>query len=166
MLLCVVVVFIICNLVALASNFLEAFWNQTNDFLVEFGNLMVTINSSVNFVIYVIFGEKFKRLFFKLFFPHGLRLCGAALAGGGRDSPEQTHDDSFMSCNGDRSYSIRQNLQRINVSYTKNSTKNSHHPMRKNQNARIQRASSPGPCVYYPARESRGSWEHTSTTNF
>ncbi len=165
MLLCVVVVFLICNLVALVSNFLEAFWNDTNDFLVETGNLMVTINSSVNFIIYVIFGEKFKRLFFKLFFPHGLRICGNAF--GGRDSPEQTHEDSFMSCNGDRTYSIRQHVHRINTtSYTKSGKNNSYYPSRKVQSARIQRASSPGPCVYYPARDSRGSWEHTSTTNF
>ncbi|XP_065201040.1 FMRFamide receptor isoform X2 [Planococcus citri] len=165
MLLCVVVVFLICNLLALVSNVLEAFYGQTNDFLVETGNLMITINSSVNFVIYVIFGEKFKRLFFKLFFPHGLRFCGNAF--GGRDSPEHIHEDSFMSCNGDRSYSIRQHLQRINTTYSKNNRSiNVNPPGRKVQSTRIPRASSPGPCIYYPARESRGSWEQTSTTNF
>lgn len=153
-------------MLALVSNVLEAFYGETNDFLVEAGNLMITINSSVNFIIYVIFGEKFKRLFFKLFFPHGLRFCGNAF--GGRDSPEQTHDDSFMSCNGDRSYSIRQHLHRINTAYTKagNGRNVNAQQARKAQSARIQRASSPGPCVYYPARESRGSWEQTSTTNF
>lgn len=126
---------------------------------------MITVNSSVNFVIYVIFGEKFKRLFFKLFFPHGLRLCGNAF--GGRDSPEHTHEDSFMSCNGDRSHSIRQHLHRINNSYNKTvRKKNSHYHIRNMPSTRAPRASSPGPCVYYPTRERRESWEQTSTTNF
>lgn len=164
MLLCVVVVFLICNLLALVSNVLEAFYGETIDFLVESGNLMVTINSSVNFVIYVIFGEKFKRLFFKLFFPQGLRLCGKAF--GGRESPDQLHEDSYVSCNGERSCSIRQQLHRLNTTYTKSGKNTNGQQSRKMLSARIHRASSPGPCVYYPARESRGSWEHTSTTNF
>lgn len=76
MLLCVVVVFLLCNVWALISNVAEAFYGITVDQLVKVSNLLVTINSSVNFVIYVIFGEKFKRLFFKLFFPRGVWLCG------------------------------------------------------------------------------------------
>lgn len=33
----------------------------------SFSNMMVTFNSSVNFVIYCIFGEKFKRVFCRMF---------------------------------------------------------------------------------------------------
>ena len=35
--------------------------------LTQISNLLVTFNSSVNFIIYCIFGEKFKRLFCHLF---------------------------------------------------------------------------------------------------
>ena len=35
--------------------------------LTQMNNLLITINSSVNFIIYCIFGEKFKRIFFHLF---------------------------------------------------------------------------------------------------
>lgn len=64
--------------------------------VINTSNLLVTINSSVNFIIYVIFGEKFKRLFLLLF------CSGSALFGTGRDSPDgATRDDSFVS-NGDR----------------------------------------------------------------
>ena len=35
--------------------------------LIQVSNLLVTINSSVNFVIYCIFGNKFKQTFLQLF---------------------------------------------------------------------------------------------------
>ena len=35
--------------------------------LTQTNNLLITVNSSVNFIIYCIFGEKFKRIFFKMF---------------------------------------------------------------------------------------------------
>lgn len=63
MLLCVVVVFFLCNILALVNNLLECFYGILFDELIKVSNLLVTINSSVNFVIYVIFGEKCKRLF-------------------------------------------------------------------------------------------------------
>ncbi|GIY11039.1 FMRFamide receptor [Caerostris extrusa] len=66
MLLCVVVVFLICNILALVINIIEYF----DIFLlplVRVSNLLVTVNSSVNFVIYCIFGRKFKRTFLVLF---------------------------------------------------------------------------------------------------
>lgn len=98
MLLGVVVVFFICNLLPLVINIIECF--DVNipfelDYLLQVSNLLVTINSSVNFIIYVIFGEKFKRLFLILF-------CNNNLFRSGRESPDGvTHEDSFMS-NGDR----------------------------------------------------------------
>lgn len=64
MLICVVIVFLVCNILALVLNMLEAFYNITLDNVNQISNLLVTINSSVNFIIYVIFGEKFKRIFF------------------------------------------------------------------------------------------------------
>lgn len=98
MLLGVVAVFFVCNLLPLVINIIETF-NVPIEFNISYliyaSNLLVTINSSVNFVIYVIFGEKFQRLFLMLF-------CNNALFGGGRESPDgATHDDSFVS-NGDR----------------------------------------------------------------
>lgn len=92
MLLVVVLVFFLCNLLPLVTNSFEVFLGDQFDRLdplVKTSNLLVTINSSVNFVIYVIFGEKFKRVFLKMF-------CGGARRR--RDSTERTRDDSFASC--------------------------------------------------------------------
>lgn len=104
MLLCVVVVFLLCNVWALISNVAESFYGITVDKLVKVSNLLVTINSSVNFVIYVIFGEKFKRLFFKLFFPRGVWLCGwhpvNGRGGPGGHGDHGAMDDSEATCNG------------------------------------------------------------------
>lgn len=98
MLLGIVAVFFVCNLLPLVINIIETF-NVPIDFnivyLIYASNLLVTINSSINFIIYVIFGEKFQRLFLILF-------CKNSLFGSGRESPDgATHDDSFIS-NGDR----------------------------------------------------------------
>ena len=60
MLMIVVVVFLICNILALIVNILELFGIDINE-VTETSNLLVTINSSVNFFIYIIFGEKFKK---------------------------------------------------------------------------------------------------------
>lgn len=75
MLLCVVVVFFLCNLLALVNNVLESFHGIIVDQLVKTSNLLVTVNSSVNFIIYVTFGERFRRLFLKMF-------CGKKRRGG------------------------------------------------------------------------------------
>jgi len=64
MLMIVVVVFLICNILALIVNILEAMKRQVSH-VTEISNLLVTINSSVNFFIYIIFGEKFKRQFWQ-----------------------------------------------------------------------------------------------------
>jgi len=66
MLFCVVIVFFFCNFLALVVNILEHFGKMFHP-LTQTNNLLITVNSSVNFVIYCIFGEKFKRIFFKLF---------------------------------------------------------------------------------------------------
>ncbi|RLU21914.1 hypothetical protein DMN91_006293 [Ooceraea biroi] len=90
MLLCVVIVFLICNILPLVSNIHETFIEDPPHWMVQLGNLLVTINSSINFIIYVIFGRKFKRIFLKLF-------CSSRFFGPGRDSPEfQTYDESMI----------------------------------------------------------------------
>jgi hypothetical protein len=60
MLMIVVVVFLICNILPLIVNILEVFGIEINE-VTETSNLLVTVNSSVNFFIYIIFGEKFKK---------------------------------------------------------------------------------------------------------
>ena len=166
MLLCVVVVFFLCNILALVSNICEAFYGNPPDQVVATSNMLITINSSVNFIIYVIFGEKFKRLFLKLFCSHGW------LGIGGRDSPDpNTHDDSVVSNGDGRNYSLRSthtscHLHRSGTTVVRNgSTRNGSSA----RGGRIPRAPSPGPCVYYPARNivgGGGEWEteHTTTT--
>lgn len=66
MLLVVVSVFFICNVLAFIINVLELL-NITIEELTMSSNLLVTINSSVNFIIYCIFGQKFRKLFLKMF---------------------------------------------------------------------------------------------------
>ena len=71
MLLVVVVVFFLCNVLALVSNVLEQFVDIETfdgfDQIIQVSNLLVTINSSVNILIYCIFGAKFKSLFMQIF---------------------------------------------------------------------------------------------------
>ena len=52
MLMIVVVVFLICNILALITNILEVFGEEINA-VTETSNLLVTVNSSVNFFIYI-----------------------------------------------------------------------------------------------------------------
>ncbi|XP_063231841.1 FMRFamide receptor [Bacillus rossius redtenbacheri] len=149
MLLCVVFVFFLCNILALVNNVLEAFYGDTVDQLVKTSDLLITINSSVNFIIYVTFGEKFKRLFFKLFCSRG--------PFGGRDSPEGgTHDDSVVSNGDGRNCSVRSThvcrLGRAGTTVLRNGSAS----LGGQRSARRPRAPSPGPYVHYPAR---GEWE-------
>lgn len=78
MLLVVVTVFFLCNVLAFIINVLELL-EITIDELTITSNLLVTINSSVNFIIYCIFGQKFRKLFLKMF-------CSRVIpAAGGRE---------------------------------------------------------------------------------
>ncbi|XP_049887677.1 FMRFamide receptor-like [Pectinophora gossypiella] len=138
MLLVVVLVFFLCNLLALVTNAFEVFQGEQFehlDPLVKTSNLLVMINSSVNFVIYVIFGEKFKRVFLKMF------CAGRAWsrAGTGRESPEHTRDDSFASCG-----------ERVSLRMVRNGTLRRSEGRRAACPGRARRAS-PAPTVYYPA---------------
>ena len=68
MILIVVAVFFVCNTMALIINILEINGSSSIiDFLTPVSNLLVTINSSANFVIYCIFGKKFQRLLLNMF---------------------------------------------------------------------------------------------------
>ena len=66
MLLVVVLVFFICNLLPLVVNILELN-SQNNQQLTNVSNFLVTINSSVNILIYCIFGKKFRTVFMQIF---------------------------------------------------------------------------------------------------
>ncbi|XP_003698901.1 FMRFamide receptor [Apis florea] len=144
MLLCVVIVFLICNILPLASNIHETFLNDPPLWLVQTGNLLVTINSSINFIIYVIFGRKFKRIFLKLF-------CSSKLFGPGRDSPEFHYDESIVTnmTNIELKNSIRHHLNRSSTINRNNNISNGS----TRQSVKMSgRPASPGPCIYYPAR--------------
>lgn len=143
MLLVVVLVFFLCNLLPLVTNSFEVFLGDQFDKLdplVKTSNLLVTINSSVNFVIYVIFGEKFKRVFLKMFCAGGIRRRGA------RDSPEHTRDDSFASCG-----------ERVSLRLARNGTlrrweaRGSRSAPHSGNGGRPRPSPSPAPTVYYPA---------------
>ncbi|XP_014661653.1 PREDICTED: FMRFamide receptor-like [Priapulus caudatus] len=68
MLICIVAIFFVCNTMAVVINILElARLLYVSALMVHFSNLLVTFNSSINFIIYCIFGKKFKLLFLKIF---------------------------------------------------------------------------------------------------
>lgn len=134
MLMCVVIAFILFNLLALYANFVEAFFGDVPLEIVTISNLLVTLNSSVNFIIYVIFGEKFKRIFLQLF-------CEGRL---GRESPDGLMENDSSFSNGDGNRLSRHGTQRTSV---RNGTS------LKIKRINRVRAPSPGPCVYYPARD-------------
>ncbi|CAO1411735.1 unnamed protein product [Diamesa serratosioi] len=138
MLFFLVIIFLCCNILALVINVSEAFEGVIEDRLVKTSNLLITFNSSVNFIIYVIFGEKFKRIFLLLF-------CKRRI---GRDSPDGIIDDSSFS-NGDGNTRTSRRFQRTGT--LKSSIRNGT-SIKGNKTTR-GRAPSPGPIVYYPARD-------------
>ncbi|KAH0999531.1 hypothetical protein HUJ05_009640 [Dendroctonus ponderosae] len=158
MLMCVVAVFFVCNLLPMVINIVETFKIPTEDvfdlnMMINLSNLLVTINSSVNFVIYVIFGEKFQRLFLFLF-------CHNSLFFPGRESPDGTHEDSFAS-NGERSF----RLHRQSTSMSRNGgSRHSRLNGSTNESRKFGKTPSPGPCVYYPASRSKEISAYTSQT--
>ncbi|XP_046472500.1 FMRFamide receptor [Neodiprion pinetum] len=163
MLLCVVIVFIVCNIIPLATNICETFYNNIPMWLVQIGNLMVTINSSVNFIIYVIFGRKFKRIFLRLF-------CSSHIFGAGRDSPEfPTNDESVVT--NVTNIELRNSIRRCQVhrSSTRNSRNNNVHLSNGNSHSRQSPkpkvwSATPAPCVYYPAQSPARSPSQMSRT--
>ncbi|XP_011631088.1 FMRFamide receptor isoform X2 [Pogonomyrmex barbatus] len=146
MLLCVVVVFLICNILPMVSNAHETFIADPPQWMVQIGNLLVTINSSINFIIYVIFGRKFKRIFLKLF-------CSSRLFVPGRDSPEfQTYDESIVT--NTTNIELRNSIRHghLNRANTISSNNNVHMSNGIRQSLKSGRPASPGSCVYYPGK--------------
>ncbi|KAL7641811.1 UNVERIFIED_CONTAM: hypothetical protein RMT77_007685 [Armadillidium vulgare] len=139
MLLCVVIVFFLCNILAFIVNVLEMF-NITLVYLTMISNLLVTINSSVNFIIYCIFGQKFRRLFLQIFCFGNLRarmvqeglygesgVAGNSIYGDGRNyingRSTQTQSIRLSSWGGSNriNNSITWQRERMSVAFSKNS---------------------------------------------
>lgn len=174
MLLCVVIVFFMLNFLPLVLNISEAFYSVVDHKLTKVSNLLITINSSVNFLIYIIFGEKFKRIFLLIFFKRRLS----------RDQPDLIHYESSISNNGDGTMNHRSS-GRFSRHGTQRSTTTTYlvttggssslNSVRLTQvsgspgllQIKRNRAPSPGPVVYYPGpRELQRSVSTTnSTTN-
>ena len=55
----VVLIFVLCNCLAMVSNVLEAFKVEAVP-LTQVSNLLVTINSSINLLVYCVFGKRFR----------------------------------------------------------------------------------------------------------
>lgn len=100
MLLVVVLVFFLCCMLPLVNHSIEVLHVERPDWLnrlVMVSNLLVTVNSSINFVIYVIFGKKFQHVFLKMF-------CS------GRPLPRDGGDSSRSRVTGSSTESGRSNL--------------------------------------------------------
>lgn len=75
MLFAIVLLFMACNSLSFVINIIEVLGiksdssvpEQIFERLADFSNLLVNINSSSNFIIYCIFGQKFRRLFLRIF---------------------------------------------------------------------------------------------------
>lgn len=67
MLFTVVIVFLTCQFLAVLTNILETFYSVHNDWLTKLSNFFVTLNSSVNFIIYVVLVRKFRVIFIRQF---------------------------------------------------------------------------------------------------
>lgn len=164
MLLCVVIVFLLCNLLPLVTNIFERFYGEIPMWLVQSGNLMVTINCSVNFIIYVIFGRKFKRIFLRLF-------CSSSVFGQDRNSPEfQTNDESVVT--NVTNIELRNSIRRSHLHRSSTISRNNNvhlqsngYPLNRQNTKTKSRPASPGPCVYYPARSPVRSPSQISRTS-
>jgi hypothetical protein len=155
MLLCVVIVFLVCNILPLVSNVYENVYLNPPIWLIRIGNLLVTFNSGVNFIIYVIFGRKFKRIFMKIF----CRVSGeTGLDCMGRpsraDSPDfQTNEDSIAT--NTSNLELRNSIRRLHSGHHHH-----HHPHQ--HSLRPSNGSSSRSSVYYPKHGSGGSFYNGS----
>lgn len=141
MLLCVVIVFLVCNVLPLVANVYENVYKNPPAWLVQTANLLVTFNSGINFVIYVIFGRKFKRIFLKIFCPlspeTGLDCMGRPSRA---DSPDfQTNDDS-----------IATNTSNIEMRHSVRRLHHHHHHHHHNRSSAHNGFSTRSSSIYYP----------------
>jgi len=108
-----VLVFFLCNILALIVNILELFGEYDITWLTKINNLQVTLNSSVNFVIYCIFGDKFKRIFTNLF----LSMLGRETSGHGDLLRYQSHVMADqVQLGGGRSSRLAESRKQLTVS--------------------------------------------------
>lgn len=152
MLLFVVIVFFACNCLALVINIHEAFYGATNDDLIVVSNLLVTLNSSVNFIIYVIFGEKFKRIFLLLFCKCWRRetndgIDDSSLSNGLYGDGNSRNNSKRFSRHGPHSSS-----RKANITCTTTVTSTTRASQRSARSVHIL-TSSPATCVYYSAND-------------
>lgn len=153
MLFCVVIVFVICNILPLTSNIFETFIYEPPRWLIQTGNLLVTVNSSINFIIYVIFGRKFKRIFMKLFCASRIYVNRRD-----RDSPDfPTHDETNeTNVSNMTNIELRNSIRHIHLNRTNTIGRNNNVHITNDgtrQNIRLsnRRNSPAGTLVYYPA---------------
>lgn len=68
-LLCIILIFLLCNLLALILNFREAFGHgQSTNEIIHLSAFFVTINSAVNFLIYCLMGKKFRKVCWQILY--------------------------------------------------------------------------------------------------
>jgi len=62
MLFCIVIIFLLCNIVTIVSHMLHAFEFHRPNELASISNFLVLVNSAANFVIYSLLSKKFRRV--------------------------------------------------------------------------------------------------------
>lgn len=109
MLLVVVTVFFVCNVLAFIINVLELLDIVVPE-LTATSNVLVCVNSSVNFIIYCIFGQKFRKLFLKMFCSRILAASAArdtAMAESGAFANNTVFGESRLLTNGRSTHTFR-----------------------------------------------------------
>jgi hypothetical protein len=66
MLICIVLIFLICNVTTIVSHMLEAFGGPDPDELTAASNFLLLFSSASNFVIYCFLGKNFRRVLLEL----------------------------------------------------------------------------------------------------
>ena len=116
MLMVVVIVFFLCNVLALVVNILEHLFHKQFPQMININNLLITLNSSVNFIIYCIFNDKFKRIFCKLFCcPMVLHKFGIYSNGGPGGAFTETYVHRYPETNHRPSNTTATNLTTIHA---------------------------------------------------
>nr|CAH0113098.1 unnamed protein product [Daphnia galeata] len=132
MLLCVVAVFFIFNILAMVVNIFEVA-NILVDEMTRVSNLLVSVNSSVNFVIYCIFGDKFQRLFLR-YFCYCYCCCRRRRPVSGRSSPDNPDNSVSMGTNPGDIHRVSTFSNRSNVTPGRLLSLPTRHTVRSNGN--------------------------------
>src|SRR5687768_5327573 len=98
-LLLIISTFLLCNLLALVLNFREAFAKvRSSNELIVLSAFFVTINSAVNFLIYCVFGKKFRQVCREVWIVKmilGCCNCSGAERNKKKNASSQTHCTSM-----------------------------------------------------------------------